>query len=125
MMSIPEVSTLKATTDHSSNGGALAGDGADLVSRLTQNFFRVFKQEQNALERAYEHLRLHVNEVEKACRVLSHRGRCGPRVILSGVGKAGMIAQKVSATLNSTGTAATFIHPVEGLHGDLGFVQPG
>lgn len=44
------------------------------------------------------------------------------RVIVSGVGKSGLIARKIAATLTSTGTPATFLHPVEGLHGDLGIV---
>ncbi len=46
------------------------------------------------------------------------------RVIVSGVGKSGHIARKIAATLTSTGTAASFLHPVEGLHGDLGIVGP-
>ena len=41
-------------------------------------------------------------------------------VIVTGVGKAGLIGQKVAATLSSTGTRAYFLHPVEALHGDLG-----
>lgn len=45
------------------------------------------------------------------------------RVIVSGVGKSGLIARKIAATLTSTGTAAIFLHPVEGLHGDLGIVS--
>lgn len=45
------------------------------------------------------------------------------RVIVSGVGKSGIIARKVAATLTSTGTPAVFLHPVEGVHGDLGIVQ--
>jgi arabinose-5-phosphate isomerase len=49
----------------------------------------------------------------------------GGRVIVSGVGKSGIIARKVAATLTSTGTPATFLHPVEALHGDLGIVDPG
>ena len=44
------------------------------------------------------------------------------RAIVSGVGKSGHIGHKVAATLTSTGTPATFLHPVEGLHGDLGIV---
>ena len=44
------------------------------------------------------------------------------RVIVSGVGKSGLVARKIAATLTSTGTAATFLHPVESLHGDLGLV---
>ena len=44
------------------------------------------------------------------------------RVIVSGVGKSGIIARKIAATLTSTGTPATFLHPVEAMHGDLGIV---
>ena len=44
------------------------------------------------------------------------------RVIVSGVGKSGLIARKMAATLTSTGTAATYLHPVDSLHGDLGLV---
>ncbi len=45
------------------------------------------------------------------------------RVIVAGVGKSGLIARKIAATLTSTGTPAAFLHPVEGLHGDLGIVD--
>jgi arabinose-5-phosphate isomerase len=44
------------------------------------------------------------------------------RVIVSGIGKSGIIARKIAATLTSTGTPASFLHPVEGLHGDVGIV---
>ncbi len=44
------------------------------------------------------------------------------RVIVSGVGKSGLIGRKIAATLTSTGTPASFLHPVESLHGDLGLV---
>ncbi|HUG40991.1 MAG TPA: KpsF/GutQ family sugar-phosphate isomerase [Longimicrobiales bacterium] len=46
----------------------------------------------------------------------------GGRVIVSGVGKSGIIGRKIAATLTSTGAPAMFLHPVEGLHGDLGIV---
>jgi len=46
------------------------------------------------------------------------------RVIVSGIGKSGIIARKISATLNSTGTRSLFLHPVEAMHGDLGMVGP-
>jgi arabinose-5-phosphate isomerase len=45
------------------------------------------------------------------------------RVIVSGIGKSGIIARKISATLNSTGTRSLFLHPVEAMHGDLGMVD--
>ena len=47
----------------------------------------------------------------------------GGRVIVSGVGKSGIIGRKIAATLTSTGTPAMFLHPVEGMHGDLGIVS--
>ena len=47
------------------------------------------------------------------------------RVIVSGVGKSGLIARKIAATLTSTGTPATFLHPMDSVHGDLGIVGPG
>jgi len=45
------------------------------------------------------------------------------RVILAGIGKSGIIARKIAATLSSTGTRALFLHPVEAMHGDLGIVS--
>ena len=44
------------------------------------------------------------------------------RVIVSGVGKSGLVGRKIAATLTSTGTAATFLHPADSVHGDLGIV---
>ncbi|MBN2415808.1 KpsF/GutQ family sugar-phosphate isomerase [bacterium] len=49
---------------------------------------------------------------------------CEGRVIVTGMGKSGIIGQKIAAMLTSTGTAALFLHPAEGLHGDLGAVMP-
>ena len=48
---------------------------------------------------------------------------CRGRVIVTGMGKSGIIARKIAATLSSTGTAAFFLHPAEAVHGDLGAVQ--
>src|SRR6266852_5701089 len=50
---------------------------------------------------------------------------CGGRVVVTGMGKSGIIARKIAATLNSTGTPALFMHPVEAVHGDLGMVIRG
>jgi arabinose-5-phosphate isomerase len=50
----------------------------------------------------------------------------GPgRVVITGIGKSGIIGQKIAATMNSTGTPSFFLHPVEAMHGDLGMVMPG
>src|SRR3989441_10786866 len=45
---------------------------------------------------------------------------CPGKVILTGMGKSGIIAQKIASTMVSTGTAAMFLHPAEGAHGDIG-----
>lgn len=47
---------------------------------------------------------------------------CPTRIVITGIGKSGIIGQKISATLNSTGTPSFFLHPVEAMHGDLGMV---
>jgi arabinose-5-phosphate isomerase len=50
---------------------------------------------------------------------------CAGRVVVTGMGKSGLIARKIAATLSSTGTPALFMHPVEALHGDLGMLAQG
>jgi arabinose-5-phosphate isomerase len=50
--------------------------------------------------------------------------QCKERVVLTGMGKAGIVARKIAATLASTGTPAFYMHPAEGVHGDLGMVTP-
>lgn len=47
---------------------------------------------------------------------------CPSRLVITGIGKSGIIGQKITATLNSTGTPSFFLHPVEAMHGDLGMV---
>ena len=56
---------------------------------------------------------------EKAVRLLLD---CRGRVIVTGMGKSGIICRKIAATLSSTGTPAFFLHPAEAIHGDLGVV---
>jgi len=75
-------------------------------------------------------LRLEAASVREAAERLDERfGRAVEllaaargRVIVSGVGKSGLIARKLAATLTSTGTAASYLHPIDSLHGDLGIV---
>jgi arabinose-5-phosphate isomerase len=59
---------------------------------------------------------------EKAIELLFN---CKGRVIISGIGKSGQVARKMAATLSSTGTPAFYIHPTEGIHGDIGMVLSG
>ena len=79
---------------------------------------RVLRMEREALARLEERLG---DEFAQAVDLIAHSGG---RVIVAGVGKSGLIARKIAATLTSTGTAATFLHPVESVHGDLGIVGP-
>ena len=58
-------------------------------------------------------------EFEQAVEALF---QCPTRAVITGIGKSGIIGQKIAATLNSTGTPAFFLHPVEAMHGDLGMV---
>lgn len=59
---------------------------------------------------------------EKACEIIL---ACKGRVVVTGMGKSGLIGKKIAATLASTGTPALFLHPAEGIHGDLGMVTKG
>lgn len=59
------------------------------------------------------------SEFEQAVEALF---KCPTRAVITGIGKSGIIGQKIAATLNSTGTPAFFLHPVEAMHGDLGMV---
>ncbi len=58
---------------------------------------------------------------DEACRMVLN---CTGRVVVTGMGKAGLVGGKISATLASTGTSSLFLHPGEALHGDLGRVRP-
>lgn len=84
----------------------------------------------HSIQEAQEVLRI---EAESILRLVERIGdsfaqaveqiyRCRGRVIVTGIGKSGLIGRKIVATLTSTGTQALFLHPVEGLHGDLGIV---
>jgi arabinose-5-phosphate isomerase len=57
---------------------------------------------------------------EQAVKLLK---TCRGRVIVTGIGKSGIICQKIAATFSSTGTPAFFLHPAEAVHGDLGVIQ--
>lgn len=58
-------------------------------------------------------------------RALDLMFRCQGRVVVTGMGKSGIIARKIAATLSSTGSPALYLHPVEALHGDLGMIVHG
>src|SRR6201998_4895382 len=65
---------------------------------------------------------------EPVARAVDLVVRCGERhgrIVVTGMGKSGIIAQKIAATLSSTGSPALFLHPAEAVHGDLGMVARG
>jgi arabinose-5-phosphate isomerase len=61
-------------------------------------------------------------EFERALEMIA---RSRGRVFVTGIGKSGLVGRKIAATLSSTGTPASFLHPVEGAHGDLGMIREG
>ncbi len=56
-------------------------------------------------------------------RALELMASCSGRVVVTGLGKSGLVGRKIAATLSSTGTPSFFLHPVEGAHGDLGMIR--
>jgi len=61
----------------------------------------------------------------RAVDLIVHCGESNGRVVVTGMGKSGIIAQKIAATLSSTGSPALFLHPAEAVHGDVGVLLPG
>jgi arabinose-5-phosphate isomerase len=77
---------------------------------------RVLRMEREAIEESEARID------ERFAKAVGILANSTGRAIVSGVGKSGLIGRKVAATLTSTGTPATFLHPAESLHGDLGIV---
>jgi len=86
---------------------------------IVQEAKRVIQVEADALKALAERID---GEFERAVEmILSSRGR----VVVSGMGKSGLVGQKIASTMASTGTPAFFLHPAEGIHGDLGMIMKG
>ena len=84
---------------------------------------RVIQVEQEALASLLDRLqRSNGDGFAQAVELILH---CTGRVVITGMGKSGLIARKISATLVSTGTPALFLHPAEAAHGDLGMIARG
>ena len=87
-------------------------------------------KKQDAIKRAKEVLKIEAQSILRLIDKLDNNFSCAVdliykskgRVIITGIGKSGLIGHKIVATLTSTGTQAIFLHPVEGIHGDLGIV---
>jgi len=91
---------------------------------MTTNYFadvrELLKVESDAIAQTAD--RLDPTQVEKVIELLAN---CLGKVVVLGVGKSGIIAQKIAATMTSAGTAALYLHPSDALHGGLGIVQEG
>lgn len=87
-----------------------------MIEKVTE----VFQQEAKAI------LEIPVNESFESATQLIHQRvhEMGGKLVTSGMGKAGEIAQNISTTFSSTGTPAVYLHPSEAQHGDLGLIQP-
>ncbi|MBI5657431.1 MAG: KpsF/GutQ family sugar-phosphate isomerase [Geobacter sp.] len=86
---------------------------------IVQEAKRVIQVEADVLRALAERID---GEFERAVEmILSSRGR----VVVSGMGKSGLVGQKIASTMASTGTPAFFLHPAEGIHGDLGMIMKG
>lgn len=80
----------------------------------------LLKLEAKSIELAAK--RLEKSTVEKAIKILDD---CAGKIVVLGIGKSGVIAQKIAQTLTSTGTIAIFLHPSDALHGSLGIITGG
>jgi len=89
-----------------------------LSNRVLANAKRVIQIERKALLNIEKRLDSNFSD---AVEIIF---KCKGRVVVTGVGKSGIIAQKIVATLNSTGTPAIFLHSADSIHGDLGMIQP-
>ncbi len=88
------------------------------AANLVERGRRVVEMERDALSEAARRLD------DSFARAVELIAAAHGRVIVAGIGKSGLIARKIAATLTSTGTPAAFLHPVESAHGDLGIVGP-
>jgi arabinose-5-phosphate isomerase len=91
-------------------------DEKNYLLKKAREVFRIEAEAINALEDRIG------DEFVEAIEILS---TCQGRVVVSGIGKSGIVAKKVASTLASTGTPSLFLHPEEGIHGDLGMVVRG
>ncbi|HUI84115.1 MAG TPA: KpsF/GutQ family sugar-phosphate isomerase [Candidatus Binatia bacterium] len=97
--------------------------GADAQRRMKEIAKNVIRIEADALRALAERLAGPMGKrFEGAVELLYG---CAGRVVVTGMGKSGLIARKIAATLTSTGSPALFLHPAEALHGDLGMVVRG
>jgi arabinose-5-phosphate isomerase len=90
------------------------------VKNSFEKVVELLKLEADAIEQSAQ--RLDKSTIEETIEILE---KCAGKVIVIGIGKSGVIAQKIAQTLSSTGTIAVFLHPSDALHGGLGIIIEG
>ena len=91
--------------------------GLKKISPIRESAIRTIEMEASAVQHLVKQLD---EQFEEAIKTLAD---CKGRIVISGIGKSAVIAQKIVATLNSTGSPAIFLHAADAIHGDLGMVQ--
>lgn len=86
--------------------------------RIIESVRKILEEESKAINTLAKELD---SSTAEAVKTILH---CKGQIILTGLGKSGLIARKIAATLTSTGTPSVFVHPVDALHGDIGIVSP-
>ncbi len=85
----------------------------------------IIKEAKKVLEIEYKAIKELIDRIgDDFVKAIELLDQCKGRVIITGMGKSGLIGKKIAATLASTGTPAFFLHPAEAIHGDLGIVTP-
>jgi arabinose-5-phosphate isomerase len=94
-------------------------DGSDSYTGVLQQARRVLRIEAEAIEALAERIN------ENFTAAVDVLDRCEGKVIVIGIGKSGIVSQKLASTFACTGTPAFFLHPAEGIHGDIGMISKG
>lgn len=92
----------------------------DPLNNHTEKIRRILEQEASAVS----NIPVNGNFVKAVDLIYEKVHRRGGKLVASGMGKAGQIAQNMATTFSSTGTPAVFLHPSDAQHGDLGVIQP-
>ncbi len=97
----------------------MMGSREEAIASSRDTARRVLEMESRALAELVDHVD---DSFDRAVEMISS---CQGRVVVTGMGKSGIVSQKIAATLSSTGSPAFFMHPAEAVHGDLGMIVEG
>ena len=92
---------------------------------IAREIERVLELESSALLACSKRIASDPAPFVRAIELMKDSLESGGKLIVTGIGKSGKIGEKIAATFSSTGSMAVFLHPTEGVHGDLGLVAKG